>query len=216
MLFNVLLTLHVIGGFVALFTAAVAVISKTIDMHHKWHVYSGRVYHWGMITVFVTALPMTYLRPNLFLFLIAIFSYYTTFVGWRLAKNRKGTPAQIDWICTAIMGVTGVGMVTYAIYLLANGINHGVTIGVFGGIGLFLSFSDWKMYKSGGVKGKERIAEHLGKMLGATIATLTAFIVTNFTFEPAFVLWLAPTVLITPVIIWWTRQVLNGRQVLFK
>ena len=41
---------------------------------------------------------------------------------------------------------------------------------------------------------------HLTMMLAGLIATVTAFLVVNFTFDPVFVLWLAPTVLITPVI----------------
>ena len=216
MLFNVLLTTHIIGGFTALFMAAAAVLTKTFNFDHKWHIYSGRLYHWGMIVVFVTALPMTYLHPNLFLFLIAIFSYYSAFTGWRLAKNRKGTPTWIEWGSGAIMAITAVGMVAYGGYLLAIGISDGVTILVFGVIGGLTARADLRMYRAGGVKGKDRIIEHLGKMLGATIATLTAFVVTNFVFEPAFVLWLAPTALIVPIIVWWSRQVRNGRQILFK
>ena len=95
------------------------------------------------------------------------------------------------------------------------GASVAASISASAGIGLAISYSDWGIYWAGGIKGKERIAHHLGRMLGATIATLTAFIVTNFSFEPAFVLWLAPTALITPLIFWWTKQVMNGRQVLF-
>lgn len=216
MLFNILLTTHIIGGFTSLFMAAVAVLTKTFNFDHKWHKYSGRVYHWGMIVVFVTALPMTYLHPNLFLFLIAIFSYYSAFTGWRLAVNRKGTPTLVDWGSGFVMALTAVGMLAYGAYLLAIGISDGVTILVFGVIGALMARSDLQKHRAGGLKGKERIIEHLGKMMGATIATLTAFIVTNFVFEPAFVLWLAPTALIVPIIVWWSRQVRNGRQILFK
>ena len=216
MLFNILLTIHIIAGFTALFMAAVAVLTKTFNFDHKWHKYSGRVYHWGMIAVFVTALPMTYLNPNPFLFLIAIFSYYSAFVGWRLAVNRKGVPTIAEWGSVGIMGVTAVGMLLFGVYLLITGISDGVTLIVFGIIGAVMTRSDLKMYRAGGVKGKDRIIVHLGRMLGATIATLTAFVVTNFVFEPAFILWLAPTVLITPIITWWSIQVRRGRQVLFK
>ena len=209
------MTLHIIGGFTALFSAAVAVVTKTFNAPHKWHVYSGRIYHWGMITVFVTALPMTYLHPNLFLFLISIFSYYMAFTGWRLAVNRRGTPTLVEWGSVSLLVATALGMVFYGAYLLGSGINDGVTLLVFGVIAALMGRVDWRMYKAGGLKGKERIAQHLSKMLAATIATLTAFVVTNFVFDPAFVLWLAPTVLVSPIIAWWVRQVRGGRQIIF-
>ncbi len=46
----------------------------------------------------------------------------------------------------------------------------------------------------------------------ATIAAATAFTVINFkSFEPVFVAWLAPTAIITPIIIWWDRRLKAGK-----
>ncbi|MDZ7842135.1 MAG: hypothetical protein U5R46_15140 [Gammaproteobacteria bacterium] len=85
---------------------------------------------------------------------------------------------------------------------------NGITLLVFGGLGLTLSWLDLDAYRKGEYTGKQRIASHLGMMLGATIAAVTAFVVTNFTLEPAFILWIAPTVVILPLITYWTRRVL--------
>lgn len=49
-------------------------------------------------------------------------------------------------------------------------------------------------------------------MLAGTIATVTAFVVTNVALRPAFVVWLAPTVLVTPIIIVWSRRIRAGRR----
>ena len=81
---------------------------------------------------------------------------------------------------------------------------------VFSGIGAALSISDLKTLYAGGVTGKERIGSHLTMMLAGFIATITAFIVVNFTFKPAFVLWLAPTLVITPVIVVWNIRIRRG------
>jgi len=67
-LFNVLLTLHIIAGSLALGSAFVAILTKTFNASHKWHIYSGNLYVLGMIIIFLTAVPMTILHPNLFLF----------------------------------------------------------------------------------------------------------------------------------------------------
>ena len=47
-------------------------------------------------------------------------------------------------------------------------------------------------------------------MLAGTISALTAVLVVNFTFNPPFVLWLAPTALLTPLIVWWNRRLQGG------
>lgn len=70
-----------------------------------------------------------------------------------------------------------------------------------------MSRGDLNTLKTGGLTGTERIARHLTMMLAGVIATVTAVLVVNFTVEPAFVLWLAPTVLITPLITYWNVRI---------
>ena len=212
MLYNTLLIIHIIAGMAALTAAFVATAAKTINVGHRWHVYAGTVYLWGMVVIFLTAIPMTILKPNPFLFLIAIFSFYLALSGWRFAKNRRGTPRPLDWATASVMAVTSVAMILFGVFLLIRGDSNGITIIVFGGIGAALSFSDLRTLRVGGVKGKTRVANHLTMMLAGTIATTTAFVVTNFTFEPAFLLWLAPTVVISPIIAWWSRRIATGRK----
>jgi hypothetical protein len=55
---------------------------------------------------------------------------------------------------------------------------------------------------------KAWLLRHIGSMLGAYIATATAFIVVNVRdVEPAWLPWLLPTVLGTPLIVYWSRKV---------
>lgn len=211
-LYGSLLFIHIAGGFAALLSAFVAILSKTIDGAHKWHVYSGRVFFAGMAAVFLTAIPMAILKPNPFLFMIAIFSFYMALSGLRLAINRAGTPQTIDWIIAGIMAITSVAMVAFGVYLLTTGESMGITIIIFGIIGAGFSLADIRTFRAGGLKGKERISAHLQRMMGATIATLTAFIVTNFYIEPIVILWLAPTIVITPIITIWSYKIMAGRR----
>jgi hypothetical protein len=44
-------------------------------------------------------------------------------------------------------------------------------------------------------------------MLGATIAALTAFTVVNIHTHPAYIAWIAPTILVLPVMLWWQKRV---------
>ena len=105
------------------------------------------------------------------------------------------------------MAAASIVMALYGADLLLADDTNGVTMLVFSAIGGSLSMSDLKIQYAGGVTGKERVIRHLNMMLAGLISTVTAFLVVNFTFDPAFVLWLAPTVLITPVIVIWSIKI---------
>ncbi len=210
MLQELLLYVHIAAGFLALVSAFIAAITKTLNSAHKWHVYSGRVFFGGMITIFLTAVSISLITGNVFLLLVAIFSVYLALSGWSYAKNRRGTPQHLDWFRTFGMLTVSVVMASYGAYLLLSDETNGLTMLVFSGIGGALSINDLKTLYAGGVTGKERIRRHLTMMLAGSIATITAFIVVNFTFDPAFVLWLAPTVVITPVIVVWNIKIRRG------
>lgn len=209
---KILLIVHIIAGFAALTAAAVATLTKTLDLAHRWHVYSGTVFFWGMVVVFLTALPLAVIRPNTFLFLIAILSFYFALAGWRLATHRRGPPRLLDWVSAIVMGVAAVIMVLFGVFMLSRRNMNGITMLALGGIGAALSIADLRSLHRGGAKGTERIAQHLTMMLAGAIATVTAFAVTNVSVQPAFIVWLAPTFVITPIIILWNRKIRAGKR----
>lgn len=210
---SILLVVHIAAGFTALIAAAVATMSKILNVAHRWHVYSGRVFFWGMAVVFVTALPLAIIRPNTFLFLIAFLSFYFAVAGLRYATNRRGTPRRLDWGSAGVMILSAAIMIGFGVFLLTRGDTNGITLIVLGAVGGFLSIADLRTLRRGGAKGPERIAQHLTMMLGGTIATVTAFVVTNVDVQPEFVMWLAPTVVIAPIIFVWSRKIRGGRKV---
>lgn len=209
---KILLIVHIIAGFTALTAAVIATLTKTLDLAHKWHVYSGTVFFWGMLAVFLTALPLAVIRPNTFLFLIAILSFYFALAGWRYATNRRGTPRPVDWISASAMAIAALVMIMFGVFMLSRSNMNGITMVALGGIGAGLSIADLRTLRRGGAKGPERIAQHLTMMLAGAIATITAFGVTNVSVQPAFIVWLAPTVVITPIIIVWSRRIRAGRR----
>ncbi len=90
--FDVLLAVHVAAGFLALTGATIATATMFFDCPHKWHVYSGKVFVFGMTGIVVTAIPITLIKSNYLLLLITVFSGYLALAGWRYAKNRTGIP----------------------------------------------------------------------------------------------------------------------------
>lgn len=210
-LFNTLLILHIISGTITLLSSIIAIGSKLADSAHRWHVISGRLFFIGMTGIFITGLSMSSIRFNPPMLFIAIFSFYFAWMGRRYAINRKGTPDQLDRIVVPMMLIGFIGMVAYGVYSqYFQGQSFGIVIMVFGIIGVLNAYTDWQILRKGGATGKERIAEHLGKMLGGTIAAITAFLVVNVHFEPAIVVWLLPTFVLTPIIFSWSRKINNG------
>lgn len=206
-LVSVLLALHIGSGFAALGAGLLAAGNKIFNRAHRWHVFTGRMFFVAMCMIFITAIPLSILRGNAFLMLIAIFSFYLALSGWCYARNRSGVPQGIDWARAIAMLVCSAAMATYGVWLLTAGSNGGMIMLVFGFIGGLLGVGDIRIIRAGGVQGSARIARHLTMMLAATIAAITAFLVVNLTFNPALVLWLAPTAVIVPLIIFMRRRV---------
>lgn len=111
-----------------------------------------------MVVVFGTALPLAVLRPNPFLFLIAILSFYFALAGWRYATNRRGRPRPLDWISASVMAVAAGAMIVFGVFLLSRRNTNGITMLILGGIGAALSVVDLRTLNQGGAKGRERIA----------------------------------------------------------
>ena len=204
---QILLSIHILAGIFALLSSALAVCS---EKGKRIHVLSGRTYFWSMLVIFLTAIPMSAFTNNIFLFLIAIFSFYQAFAGMRFARNRKGIATILDWVAVCLMGLAGVGMSILATIYFTNDNSQYIVLLVFGFLASRLGYADLMSYKNNTATGKERISRHLTNMMGGTIAVITAVLVVNPPFEPEWVWWVPPTVLITPVIFWWNSKILKG------
>ena len=210
---TILLTIHIAAGSIALLTAVVAIITAKGG---RYHVLAGRVYAIAMTVIFLTALPLAILGASVFLLLIAVFSFYLVFAGWRFARNRRGLPQPLDWCATGIMGVTGLAMWSYGVVLGSAGDGQWVTMLIFGAIAVVLSLVDgryyWGLSRGKNRAGARRIQRHLTNMLAGTIATVTAVAVVNIDLNPVWLPWILPTVVITPLIVWWNRRVARPRR----
>ena len=204
MLSAILLILHIGAGSLALLTAAIAVFTPK---GQKWHVLTGRVYAIAMTLVFLTAVPLSLLGADILLLLIAFFSFYLVFAGWRFARNRRGAPHTVDWTATAIMLTTGLGMGLYAGVLAGSGDSQWVTMAVFAAIAVALGVADGLYHRLRRATGGRRVSRHLTNMLGGTIATITATLVVNVETNPEWIAWILPTVVITPFITWWNFRI---------
>jgi hypothetical protein len=191
-----LLVIHILAGYMALVCGAAAMITrKGGKRHRKW----GRVFYYSMIAVSVTAIILAFARDIYFLLYIGIFVFYQNHGGWRALRNKSLVPGFTDWVILCAAFVNGIAMIYTAEIVLL----------VFGGISMVLVTSDLRLYIPA-VRGKKLppkawLAKHIGMMMGAYIGTFTAFLVVNVkVVQPYWILWLAPTVLLVPLMRYWT------------
>ena len=209
----ILLFLHIAAGSIALLAALVALVAAK---GRRYHILLGRVYAIAMTVIFLTSLPLAILGASAFLLLIAVFSFYLVFAGWRFARNRRGAPELVDWCAAAIMGLTGLSMWGYGIALGRAGNGQWVTMLIFGAIAVALSLVDARYYVRSAKRqtraGVPWVQRHLTNMLAGTIATVTAVAVVNVDPDPGWLTGILPTLVITPLIIWWNVRVARSRQ----
>jgi len=131
---------------VSLIAAILVVISSK---GQKLHVNAGRVFFWGVFTIFITAIPMSIMNSDIFLFLIAIFSFYLAFAGMRFAINRTGIASSfLDWFASVLMVLSGLSMWLLAIYYVINDISQYITLTIFGSLAIVLGYTDFRSYKN--------------------------------------------------------------------
>lgn len=193
-----LLAIHISAGTIALLAAAVAIVS---EKGKQIHLSAGETCFWSMLGIFLTAIPLSVLSGNIFLFLVAVFAFYLAFAGRRFARNRTGIAERLDWIAVSLVLLSGIGMWVLAAWYFMENNSQYVTLALFGLLALSLGRADFRSYRNNTAKGNERIARHLTNMLGGTIAVVTAVLVVNVEMEPVWLPWISPTAVITPIIL---------------
>ena len=205
--FKILLIIHIVAGSIGLFTGTINIIRKKGDNPHR---LVGKFFFYGMMVNAVVGFIMSVLHDNLFLLIIAVFSFYLTATGQRflsLKKLDKGQkPKIIDWMLTIMMLLFALFFIAYGIALLVNHHNFGIVLLVFGLISILMAKSDISIYR-GKIKFKNYwLLLHIQRMTAGYIAALTAFLVVNNNYLPAVVAWLAPTIIFTPLIFYWSKK----------
>lgn len=204
-----ILLIHVAFGFSALTTGIVPMVAKKGGKVHR---FWGNVYYWSMFGVFITTLMLFALRPAQlrlqFFLCIGILSFYFTFSGDRVLKMKKSaTQATVfDRVAAGLALACGLAMLAYAGYAGVLLKNYYIAI-LFVAFGLLLSVEarrDLQMF-FGKIDSQKMhwFFGHISKIMGAYIATITAFCVNMTRYLPEdssiylqLIPWLAPGVLL--------------------
>ena len=202
LMFGMLLALHVGGGAVALAAGPVAMLARKGRLLHR---SAGRTYAVAMMATAVSALGLAVATRNLLLLVIAVFSFFLVFTGWRAPRQRLlhlGEGARwFDWMVVGLTlafsagllggGLLGSGLVGW------GGDATPVFFGVGGGV---LAVREMRQL-AGRLQPGAWVVRHMIGMSGAYIATVSAFAVVSLTL-PRPVAFIAPTLIGSPIIGW--------------
>jgi len=189
----------------ALFVAPAAMLTaKGGRAHRRW----GKLYFWSMAVTALTAALLALWRPTVFLALLAVFSFYMAFAGYRALFHKRPDRGErataLDWAAATLTLAASVGMVM-------QGISASVTVRqplgivpiVFGALGVVLAGKDLRAFIRPPHDPAAWWFNHMAGMVGSYIAAVTAFSVVNATFLPTVVRWLWPTAVGVPLIVFW-------------
>src|SRR5271167_3305445 len=143
---KVFLGVHITAGASSFLLAPVALATaKGGKQHKRW----GMVYLWSMGVVAATALPMALYRPVLFLALVAVFSFYAAWSGYRATKlkdlARGGSAQPIDWAAGVVTFCSSAALAGLGAFRPAAVQHMGMVAILFGIVGMRLAVGElWK------------------------------------------------------------------------
>ena len=201
---HVLVIAHAVFGSLALLTGLIALLVKKGSIIHKRF---GRLFYYSMLitaclALFVSTLPG---HQSPFLFVIGIFSSYFILTGYRAIRFKNKNPQLIDFIISWVMIITGLAMISVPM-IVSHELDK--VLAVFGFAGLMFSIQDVMIYRKNETLKQSWLKIHLGKMMGAYISAVTAFVVVN-QLLPGIYGWIAPGVIGGVFIAFWSRKVTN-------
>ncbi|TDT38651.1 hypothetical protein CLV90_3621 [Maribacter spongiicola] len=204
---EIFIYIHAFFGGVGLITGIASIVVKKGQLNHK---RLGKWFSWSMIISSAISLVIARMpnHINTFLFLIGIFTIYMVLAGNRALtfKTVKKTKANLtDKLVSGIMALSALLMIGFGITGLLNGYSQSILFLFFGIIGLFLPYGDYKLFRTTLENRKLWLINHLSRILGALIASVTAFIVAGMHQDTLWA-WMTPSVLGTIYIVYWIKK----------
>lgn len=210
LLYSSLLIIHILCGCTSLLAGYSALIVKRGGPRHK---KIGKIYVFAMSAVTATAYIMAVLKPNAFLFAIAVFTTYFIYTGWSMVGGRWKTHPPINRMAAYGFLSAAVFCLILLAYVKLMQVEFNDTIFItaliFSFIAVFITLQDIRGLSKVHISETERIIKHLSSMCAGLIATTTAMMVTLISYFPfisPIIAWIGPTIVLTPLIFYWESQ----------
>ncbi len=202
--FKLFLLVHIIGGSLGLISGTIVLVLKKGGRNHK---RVGAVFYWAMNVAGISSLILAGLHSNHFLFIVGVFTLYMNLTGRVYLKFKRGNAVitLADKLPTFFMAIAAFLFVVLGAMILSKN-SFGWVYLNFAIISIRFILSDYAFFRGKRKYANQWLLSHLQRMVGTYIASVTAFLVVNVRLEPAVILWLGPTFLIVPLIIYWSKK----------
>lgn len=196
---------HVAAGVISLVAAPVSMAVAKGGVAHR---ISGKIFFWSMVYIFVSAAILGTYHWKPFLLMVSVLSFYLVYSGYRaLYQKQINLGKGVQWYDWAVAAACGLFMLVFLIWSVDVMLKGGnvILLLFFSLGGLYSILTEVNAYiKKPDVKHRW-LFNHIGRMVGGFIAAVTAFSTNVLTFMPGLAQWLWPTLIGTPLIIYWIR-----------
>lgn len=206
---SILIYIHAFLGGIGLLSGIASVLVRKGGLYHK---STGKIFSYAMLCSSLISLVIASMpgHESLFLLLIGVFTIYLVLMGVRFLKfrdaSRRATSA--DSLISSAMLCASLVMLIIGAASLFREMDNSVLYVFFGAFGSFLSFRDIRFFKKSDRNKTLWLKYHLGRMIGALIASVTAFMVAGLDLT-GLIFWISPTALGTVYIFYWNRRLDN-------
>ncbi|CAM3997613.1 MULTISPECIES: hypothetical protein [Flavobacterium] len=200
---KIFIYIHAFFGGISLITGIASILLKKGNSQHK---KTGKLFTFAMLVSTLISIPISCLpnHENPFLFLIGLFTIYLVLTGNRaLTFKTKEKAERKDIIISGIMLVFSIIALFIGIYGYTQSIENSILYLFFGSFSLYMTIKDFIFYKKR--TPNDWLKNHIGKMIGATIASITAFIVAGLEIG-SLISWILPSIIGTIYIYYWKMR----------
>jgi hypothetical protein len=200
-LLQIALWIHASLGIICLVSGLLALTAKKTKGRHTT---AGRVFAVVLPLVYGSILLNIVVQKNVFMLGIGWLAVYAGAEGWRALLRFKGRlapePTALDYTLGGTTALLSAGLIAFGVRVFVSSNNvMGLVCAGFGLLGVLLLRGTWQRWKTPPPK-EQWLAVHIGMMIGAFSAALTAFLAVQFSghlggFE--WVIWVAPTLIMT-------------------
>lgn len=213
------LLIHIVAGVSTLISGPIAIFYNFKDP--KKHRMAGKLFFYAMMIVVVSSIIGFLKRPEVvffqFLFGLSMLVLCGILRGVRSIFIMKGAPvSRFDWFYTVLLAFTGIAMIIMSArhFALGTMIALPILFGVFGFTTLLDVKLNYRVFSKPQLLDKiDWMKLHTQTMLGAFIASTTAFTVNAAHFLPWWAQWFGPTMLLLPLQFYFARKLQGMKRV---
>ena len=214
---KIVLIIHIIAGASTLITGPMAIFYNFKDP--RKHRIVGKTFFYAMIVVAISSIGGYLKRPDSafyqFLLGLAVLVLAGIFRGVRsIFLMKGGAVRQFDWAYTIALGINGLWMLGMAVWHFQQGTMVAIPIlfMVFGSMCLMDVRQNWRVFSLPAAMHRfDWMKFHAQTMIGAFIASTTAFTVNAAHFLPWWAQWFGPTLLLVPLQFYFGKKLLALR-----